>query len=80
MRYGDLYKTVKVPKILINKTLDCVDFSLIESDTTKAQPSSYRRNTAKNISFLAFYLYCPFRNFPIRLGIVLANQQHSVAC
>ena len=37
MRYGDLYKTVKVPKILINKTLDCIDFNLIESDTAKAQ-------------------------------------------
>jgi len=37
MRYGDLYKTLKVPKILINKTLDCIDFNLIESDTAKAQ-------------------------------------------
>ena len=37
MRYGDLYKTVKVSENLINKTLDCINFNLLEDDTAKAK-------------------------------------------
>ena len=37
MRYGDLYKTVKVSENLINKTLNCINFNLLEDDTAKAK-------------------------------------------
>ena len=37
MRYGDLYKTVKVSENLIIKTLDCINFSSLEDDTAKDQ-------------------------------------------
>ena len=37
MRYGDLFKTIKISDSLIKETLFNVRFDLIEEDTAKAQ-------------------------------------------
>jgi|TARA_B100000780_G_C20896733_1_gene356871 PKHD-type hydroxylase len=37
MRYGNLFKTIKISDSLIKETIDNINFNLIEEDTAKAQ-------------------------------------------